>query len=458
MALPPAPPLPAQAVALTAPGFAGNPQAKPAIVVLTHSRPEYLRPTLDALLRLQGVQEFTLYVSADDSPKQDEVLNTAAQAGVPTSNHWRAPPVNPQFAAAPLAKIAHHFRFVMEEAFMIKGHTHLLLLEDDLVPAPDFLQLFLSTAPLLTQDPTLWCISAWNDNGLKNLAQDQERLFRTDYFPGLGWMLTRQLWEELRQIWPESPSTGWDHWMRLSTVSKGRECVVPEVPRTKHIGISGTNVHESEGNSMADHYSFASRQPSPFTGIESLLDGAYFQRMKNTVAAAERIGSYQEMGRVSNGQGLVLYTREQYEGIAGSIGLKTPNPRATYRGIMTVRHGQGFVHFADRRISMLLRPDEQLRPHPSMQAVKAAQGVDCDSTCSKVGKSCDNSQLPFLNTCEALAQVFPCEKGCGHQTGGDIPNYVLAPHQPTRFMCLISDGGSMCNAAHPDTQRLCPCV
>ena len=45
------------------------------------------------------------------------------------------------------------------------NHTHVILLEEDLVVAPDFLTLFRSTAWLLNADDSLFCVSAWNDNG-----------------------------------------------------------------------------------------------------------------------------------------------------------------------------------------------------------------------------------------------------------------------------------------------------
>jgi len=31
---------------------------------------------------------------------------------------------------------------------------------------------------------------------------DAELLYRTDFFPGLGWMLERSLWQELEPRWP----------------------------------------------------------------------------------------------------------------------------------------------------------------------------------------------------------------------------------------------------------------
>lgn len=48
---------------------------------------------------------------------------------------------------------------------------------------------------------------------------------RTSYFPGLGWMMRRQLWLEIGPVWPKQ---SWDHWMRLNTTSKG--CLLAPVP------------------------------------------------------------------------------------------------------------------------------------------------------------------------------------------------------------------------------------
>ena len=69
-----------------------------------------------------------------------------------------------------------------------------IVLEEDLEIAPDFFELFGATAALL-DDPAenLLAVSAFNDNGLKKLvdeAADAGTLLRSDFFPGLGWMLT----------------------------------------------------------------------------------------------------------------------------------------------------------------------------------------------------------------------------------------------------------------------------
>lgn len=77
---------------------------------------------------------------------------------------------------------------------------------DDLNVAPDFFEYFLATHELLKNDESLWCVSAWNDNG-KATVIDETRgdlLYRSDFFPGLGWMLTRKLWAELAPKWPKA--------------------------------------------------------------------------------------------------------------------------------------------------------------------------------------------------------------------------------------------------------------
>lgn len=66
--------------------------------------------------------------------------------------------------------------------------------------AADFLLYFEATAPLLHADPSLWCISSWNDNGFeKGHGWDVRKLFRTSYFPG-GRLSA--CWERMRERGP----------------------------------------------------------------------------------------------------------------------------------------------------------------------------------------------------------------------------------------------------------------
>ena len=44
-------------------------------------------------------------------------------------------------------------------------------------------------------DPTVFTVSAWNDNGMTLHARNEQQLYRTGGVPGLGWLLSRKLWE-----------------------------------------------------------------------------------------------------------------------------------------------------------------------------------------------------------------------------------------------------------------------
>lgn len=100
-------------------------------------------------------------------------------------------------------KIARHYGWALNETFR-RGYEFVVVVEDDLNVAPDFYEYFLGTHELLQQDRSLWCVSAWNDNGKAGVIDERaaELLYRTDFFPGLGWMLTRELWAELAVKWP----------------------------------------------------------------------------------------------------------------------------------------------------------------------------------------------------------------------------------------------------------------
>lgn len=50
---------------------------------------------------------------------------------------------------------------------------------------------------------SLYCVSAWNDQGYVHTASRLDVLYRVDWMPGLGWMLKRSLYkDQLESEWP----------------------------------------------------------------------------------------------------------------------------------------------------------------------------------------------------------------------------------------------------------------
>lgn len=70
-------------------------------------------------------------------------------------------------------KIARHYRWALNQTFDTLGYHTAIIVEDDLDVAPDFFEYFSSLEPILRADSSLWCVSAWNDNGKDGLIQDK---------------------------------------------------------------------------------------------------------------------------------------------------------------------------------------------------------------------------------------------------------------------------------------------
>ena len=253
-----------------------------AIMIMAHSRTDVLRRVIEALLAAPSddLQRFRVYVSLDqpNGGVEQLVKSYGARLGGILRHYPQPGDGSPRFVHA-LQNIAIHFKRALIDGFGRMKFSHIVFLEDDILPSRDFLALFRHTAPILKTDKTVWCVSAWNDNGLSGLVDSTSlvqlgTLRRTGYFPGLGWMTSAEVWRDIASKWPNAPTTGWDHWMRVGGVSRGRDCIVPEINRVAHIGgDSGTNVHDP-GNQIYGRFPPAA-QTAPFTPLEQLMNVSY---------------------------------------------------------------------------------------------------------------------------------------------------------------------------------------
>ena len=93
--------------------------------------------------------------------------------------------------------------------FVFQKAKYAILVEEDLDVSPDFFSYFSQTMHLMEEDPTLYCISAWNDQGYEHSCKDPALTYRVETMPGLGWMLKRSLYkQELEPNWP-TPEKVW---------------------------------------------------------------------------------------------------------------------------------------------------------------------------------------------------------------------------------------------------------
>jgi len=221
------------------------------VVLLTCNRPALLDGTLHSILQVEGVDKSNLIIMQDGA--LEEVSNMGAKYGVTVHQNrhdQKQSSGQPRLRGASMdgaSRIATHYKFALSKTFELRPEAPaVIIIEDDLLFSPDFYTYFHENAALLEQDNSLFIISAWNDNGFAGKVSDTHALQRTEFFPGLGWLLPRALYEnELERLWPR---THWDHWLRSSAIGKGREIAYPQVPRTFHNGIKGTFMDVSTHN------------------------------------------------------------------------------------------------------------------------------------------------------------------------------------------------------------------
>jgi len=249
-------------------------------------------------------------------------------------------------------KIARHYGWALNQTLTEMAYEQVVIVEDDLEISPDFFEYFTATLPILKADKSLWCVSAWNDNGKTGLINESspELLYRTDFFPGLGWMLTKDLWREIMVKWPKSY---WDDWMREPQHRKGRSCIRPEVSRTKTFGKIGV----SNGMFYEKHlkYIVLNKQFVPFTVMDlnflkkDNYDESFVKMVYNTpVVSVQDLKS----GKVGSNKAVRVpyHTREIYKKTAKALGImddfKSGVPRMAYRGIVSFMHSGVRVYLA----------------------------------------------------------------------------------------------------------------
>jgi alpha-1,3-mannosyl-glycoprotein beta-1,2-N-acetylglucosaminyltransferase len=196
-----------------------------------------------------------------------------------------------------------------------------------------------ATSKLLDEDPTLMAVSAYNDNG--HMVKDPTRILRTDFFPGLGWMMNRRLWiEELESKWP----TGyWDDWLREPGQRKGRHILRPEVSRTYHFGEKGGTSRNQFGSILSSVKLNKDDIDWTTQDLSYLDQDSFDEQYGKLVAKSTLVRTVQE----AQASVRMRDTRLEYGGIvqfkamANELGImndeKASVPRTAYKGVVEIR-------------------------------------------------------------------------------------------------------------------------
>ncbi|XP_058952070.1 alpha-1,3-mannosyl-glycoprotein 2-beta-N-acetylglucosaminyltransferase-like [Pocillopora verrucosa] len=314
-----------------------------AVLVMACNRPTVKR-CLDLLIKYRpSVKEFPIVVSQDcgDAATANVIRSYGNQVSFiqqPDLSDVRDVPADMRGMMG-YFKISRHYKWALGQVFDNMGYDTVLIVEDDLDIAPDFYEYFKATKPLLDKDPSLWCVSAWNDNGKEGMVKRNDVLYRTDFFPGLGWMMRKSLWIELEPKWPLG---FWDDWMREASQRKNRSCIRPEIPRTRTFGRVGV----SRGQFYDQHLKFIklNDQKHPFskTDLSYLLKDSYDQRFVVRVHSLPLVTADQLVEKKVFATNVQVHysSPKNFEQVAKQLGamtdFKAGIPRMAYKGIVSI--------------------------------------------------------------------------------------------------------------------------
>ncbi|XRB03935.1 alpha-1,3-mannosyl-glycoprotein beta-1,2-N-acetylglucosaminyltransferase [Pycnococcus provasolii] len=323
-----------------------------AVVVVTHNRPDYLTKTLHSVQAAydkdsNNLHDFPLYVSQDghDQATRRVVVDAPEFKGRwGHLEHDQSEPVvyekSARFEAESYYRISAHYRWFLHQLFECRGYSKVIILEDDMLVAADFFSYFRAASKLMDRDESLWCASSWNDNGKVPFAKVNDAVYRSEFFPGLGWMMKRETFLELAPEWPRAY---WDDWMRLAKTRKGRECIRPEICRTYNIGEKGA----SKGQFFKTFLKDIRISAEPVDWERRLEDGqldflqprqAYETYFSNLISAAKPVSTVAQAQRTLGDVLLTYRSESDFVRIARSIGIfdewKDGIPRTSWRGVV----------------------------------------------------------------------------------------------------------------------------
>ncbi|KAK3195636.1 hypothetical protein Dsin_026946 [Dipteronia sinensis] len=316
-----------------------------AVVVMACNRADYLERTINSILKYQSsvASRYPLFVS-QDGPHLDVKTKALSYDQLTYMQHLDYDSVQTERPGELIAyyKIARHYKWALDKLFYKHNFSRVIILEDDMEIAPDFFDYFEAAAALLDQDKSIMAVSSWNDNGQKQFVQDPYALYRSDFFPGLGWMLSRTIWDELSPKWPKAY---WDDWLRLKDNHKGRQFIRPEVCRTYNFGEHGSSLGQFYQQYLAPIKLNDVQVDWKSRDLSYLTKDKYTNYFAKIVKKAKPLPGADALLKVHNIEGDVRIqykNQRQFEDIARQFGIfeewKDGIPRTAYKGIVVFRY------------------------------------------------------------------------------------------------------------------------
>ncbi|ELU10776.1 hypothetical protein CAPTEDRAFT_200210 [Capitella teleta] len=386
-------------------------------------------------------------------------------------------------STATVRRITQMYRLVLDHIHISMNKSWCVILEDDLVLAPDALMMLYHGRQLMEMDPSIFTVSLFNDNSFHFSATDQAAFRRVSHFAGLGFIMTQRWYIDLiRPNWPYSKP--WDAYFQSQLTKNSLVCIIPEVTRSKHVTnafYSARSHIQKPLNSFESQYLANSILPE--YNFSALIQSEYDHHLTKLIATAQDLVFIEDACFVDDGH--FVYKKCNSQKMLNRI-LKERNlwgkgnggvVRGMYRGLLQIRVCSSLVvilcndsPFYDHNAnnSVFATPHGAQSPLRGVIGrlqldyiiVTGDDGLDCSQVCAGVYKECDVQGLFLLNKgCAVLELLALSCKVCSEvKVEGSQPYTGDMP-------AMLSDGNcctgwphhSSCFGKHVESKRICPC-
>jgi hypothetical protein len=201
---------------------------KTAIAITLCSRPDYTRQVLNALSKCDDVDAYPIFLCCE--PVSQEVIDAAKMFASLPHIHATVLQGTKRLGCNvnTYAAIAHGF----SEADAV------ITLEDDTVPARDFLRFCSWGLKEYRNDPDVFSICGYQRTPLDEITY-RSAVVRESWFTPWGWATWRDRWDSVRDTWPANDvEVSWD--TVLDKMTRRNRCEVrPMLARIQNIGGEG---------------------------------------------------------------------------------------------------------------------------------------------------------------------------------------------------------------------------
>lgn len=199
-----------------------------------YARPDCLRRSLERLKEVNN-KGWPLYIRIDPGhPKQGEVESVIRELHPEATVRTNVQRLHNRWSIKELLDQMTEFEM-----------DAMVLLEDDLILAPDALDL----CQWHLEQPNYrdyMALCLFNHSRGK---EDGNEICESRHFSPLGWVITRERWLEIRDRWM-CDLTGWDYSMNKILRDMSLKTLCPSLSRTTHIGKEGEHMRPEEHDKL----------------------------------------------------------------------------------------------------------------------------------------------------------------------------------------------------------------